>query len=170
MLGIRGELPQLPHHTLLFTRDWAENFGALAAGRVPSPASAYVCRPSATDPDVAPAGHENLFLLVPSPADPALGRGGQDGAGSPAVEAIADEAIAQLAAWSGASDLAERVVVRRTVGPGDFHDDLHAWRGRARRTPWTRPPSSVPGPSPAASTPSTTPAPRPSRGSACRCA
>jgi phytoene desaturase len=111
MLGIRGELPQLPHHTLLFTRDWAENFGALAAGRVPSPASAYVCRPSATDPDVAPAGHENLFLLVPSPADPALGRGGQ------------------VAAWSGASDLAERVVVRRTVGPGDFHDDLHAWRG-----------------------------------------
>ncbi len=28
----------------------------------------YVCRPTASDPTVAPAGHENLFVLVPLPA------------------------------------------------------------------------------------------------------
>ena len=59
MLGVRGELPQLEHHTLLFTADWRENFGALREGRVPSPASSYVCRPSATDPSVAPSGHSS---------------------------------------------------------------------------------------------------------------
>ena len=129
MLGIRGELPQLPHHTLLFTRDWAANFGAIADGRVPSPASTYVCKPSATDSSVAPPGHENLFLLVPAPADPALGHGGVDGAGAGAVERIADEAIEQLGRWAGVGDLPDRVVVRRTVGPADFRDDLGAWRG-----------------------------------------
>ena len=129
MLGVRGELPQLAHHSLLFTRDWSANFGAIADGVVPSPASAYVCRPSATDPAVAPPGHENLFLLVPTPPDPGLGRGGEDGAGAAAVEQIADDAVDQLARWAGIRDLADRVVVRRTVGPADFRDDLGAWRG-----------------------------------------
>src|SRR5690606_16022724 len=129
MLGVEGELPQLAHHTLLFTRDWRENFGALREGRVPSPASTYVCRPSATDPSVAPAGHENLFVLVPVPADPGLGRGGLDGAGSAAVERVADEAIAMLADHIGVPDLASRIVVRRTVGPAEFAEDLGAWQG-----------------------------------------
>ena len=42
-----------------------------------------------------------------------------------------DEAIAQIAAWAGVPDLAERVVVRRTVGPADFAGDLNAWSGGA---------------------------------------
>jgi phytoene desaturase len=129
MLGVRGALPQLAHHTLLFTRDWGENFSALREGRVPSPASSYVCRPSATDPSVAPPGHENLFVLVPVSADPGLGRGGVDGGGDPAVEAIAQEAIARLAAEAGIPALAERIVVRRTLGPGEFAEDLGAWSG-----------------------------------------
>ena len=129
LLGVRGELPQLLHHTLLFTRDWHENFGAIREGRVPSPASSYVCRPSATDPSVAPPGHENLFVLVPVPSDPSLGHGGVEGTGSPAVERIADEAIARIAEQAGIPDLTERIVVRRTVGPAEFAGDLGAWRG-----------------------------------------
>src|SRR5699024_1601900 len=121
--------PELAHHSLLFTRDWHENFGAIAAGRVPSPASSYVCRPSATDPGVAPPGHENLFVLVPVPADPDLGRGGMHGGGGRDVEEIADVAIDRIAEWARIPDLAERVVLRRTLGPGDFATDLGAWRG-----------------------------------------
>jgi phytoene desaturase len=133
MLGIEGRLPELAHHSLFFTRDWRRNFDDVFArpGRVPQPASAYVCRPSATDPGVAPAGHENLFVLVPVPADPEIGHGGVDGTGDPAVEKVADAAIAQVAAWAGVPDLADRVVVRRTIGPGDFATDLHAWSGGA---------------------------------------
>jgi len=131
MLGVRGTLPNLPHHTLAFTTDWRANFGAIEAGRVPEPASVYVCRPSATDPDVAPEGHENLFVLVPVPADTGIGHGGIGGAGDPEVERIADAAIADVAAWTGETDLAERVVLRRTVGPADFAADLGSWRGSA---------------------------------------
>jgi 1-hydroxy-2-isopentenylcarotenoid 3,4-desaturase len=133
MLGVRGELPGLLHHNLLFTEDWDDNFRRIfgSTPSVPDPASLYVCRPSATDSTVAPAGHENIFVLVPVPADPSIGHGGVDGRGDPAVERIADAAIAQIAAWTGIPDLAERVIVRRTVGPGDFESEFNSWRGSA---------------------------------------
>jgi len=133
LLGVDGELPELAHHTLVFARDWHTNFDAIF-GRdphVPDPASIYVCRPSATDPTVAPDGAENLFLLIPVPADPGLGRGGIGGDGDPAVEEAADRAIAQLSRWTGIGDLAGRIRVRRTIAPGDFAADLNAWRGNA---------------------------------------
>jgi phytoene desaturase len=131
MLGVRGALPQLPHHSLFFTDDWDANFDAIfgASPRVPSPASTYVCRPSATDPDVAPADHENLFILVPVPADVDLGHGGADGGGSPQVERAADAAIDMVSAWAGIPDLRDRIVVRETKGPADFRDDYRSWRG-----------------------------------------
>lgn len=131
LLGVRGELPQLPHHSLFFTRDWDANFEAIFGDdpQVPDPASIYVCKPSHSDPGVAPGGHENLFVLVPVPPDPGIGEGGAEGAGSPAVEAAADRAIAQIAAWAGIPDLAERIVVRHTIGPADFAGGYHSWRG-----------------------------------------
>jgi 1-hydroxy-2-isopentenylcarotenoid 3,4-desaturase len=131
MLGVRGELPELPHHSLFFTDDWDTNFGAIfdEPARVPDPASVYVCKPSATDPDVAPEGHENLFVLIPVPADPGLGAGGPDGSGSAAVEAAADRVIDQIAQWAGVPGLRERIVVRHTVGPEDFRRDFNSWRG-----------------------------------------
>ncbi|MBN8880741.1 MAG: phytoene desaturase [Salana multivorans] len=131
LLGVRGRLPELPHHSLFFTRDWARNFGAIFGRRphVPDPASIYVCKPSQTDAGVAPVGQENLFVLVPVPADPALGHGGADGGGSAVVEEVADRVIEQIAGWAGIPDLAERVVVRETIGPADFVRDFDSWRG-----------------------------------------
>jgi phytoene desaturase len=132
-LGVRGELPQLEHHTLFFARDWAGNFDAIFGRdpRVPETPSFYVCKPSGVDPGVAPDGHENVFVLVPLPADPGIGRGGVDRTGDERVEALADEVIARMAEWAGIPDLASRIVVRRTVGPADFAESLHAWKGTA---------------------------------------
>lgn len=131
LLGVRGELPELPHHSLFFTRDWQANFSAIFGDRpsIPDPASIYVCKPSATDPYVAPAGHENLFVLVPIPADPSLGGGGPDGSGDIRIERAADAAIDQIAAWTGITDLRDRIVLRHTIGPADFESDYHSWRG-----------------------------------------
>lgn len=137
LLGVRGELPELVHHNLFFTADWDANFDAVFGEEpvVPQPASSYVCMPSATDPGVAPAGHENLFVLVPVSPDAAdgtsVGAGGVDGGGDDAVEQAVDDAIAQISAWAGVPDLAERVVVRRSIGPADFARDYNAWRGNA---------------------------------------
>lgn len=132
-LGVEGALPQLEHHTLLFTREWEKGFEAIFGDNpsVPAPASLYICKPSGVDPAVAPEGHENLFVLVPIPADPTIGRGDTDGDGDAQLETIADQVIAQIADWTGIPDLADRITVRRTVGPGNFAEELNAWRGTA---------------------------------------
>jgi len=85
MLGVEGRLPQLPHHSLFFTADWEQNFGDIFGpdARIPDPASIYVCKPSETDPGVAPEGCENLFVLVPVPADVTIGHGGDDASSGP---------------------------------------------------------------------------------------
>lgn len=142
LLGVRGRLPQLDHHTLLYTDDWQKNFADVfrspaekkKAGTesvFPDPASLYICAPSITDDSVAPEGHENLFVLVPVAADPELGAGGINRSGDAALEAAADRVIEQISKWCEIPDLAERIVVRRTVGPADFANDLNAWSGTA---------------------------------------
>jgi 1-hydroxy-2-isopentenylcarotenoid 3,4-desaturase len=133
MLGVEGRLPELAHHSLFFTSDWEANFGDIFGrdARVPDPASVYVCKPSETDPTVAPEGCENLFVLVPVPADVSIGAGGDDGEGSEVVERAADAAIDQVAAWAGIPDLRGRVRVRHTVGPEDFARRYNSWRGGA---------------------------------------
>ena len=133
LLGIEGELPELAHHSLFFTEDWQQGFEEIE-GRLPAsgpPRSLYVCRPSATDEEVAPPGHENLFVLIPVRADPDLGAGGTDGAGSASVEGFVDEAIDQIASWAGVPDLSSRVTVRRSIGPADFEREFGSWRGGA---------------------------------------
>lgn len=145
MLGVRGELPQLRHHNLLFAEDWEGGFDAIFGSdtHLPDPASLYICKPSATDETVAPAGHENLFVLVPAPADVddsgghvvdpgALGFGdGDPGDPEDPAQAAADRVIEQIARWTQIPDLAERIVERRVVTPADFAEDVYAWRGTA---------------------------------------
>ncbi|WP_434923029.1 phytoene desaturase family protein [Glutamicibacter sp. PAEs-4] len=131
-LGVKGHLPQLEHHNLLFTTDWDENFSRIRNGQaLQEETSIYVCKPSATDPDVAPEGCENLFILVPAPAVPGWGMGAADGAGAEMVEAVADAAIDQLASWAGIEDLRSRIVVRQSIGPGDFAAQYGAFKGGA---------------------------------------
>ncbi|GAA4267348.1 phytoene desaturase family protein [Frondihabitans peucedani] len=141
-LGVEGELPELEHHTLLFSRDWNDNFSRIfhEPKSIPEPPSLYVCKPSVVDPSTAPEGRTNLFVLVPLPADPAIGSGSLpagylgdgSGAGEPGsarLEEIGDAVIQQIADWTGVPDLASRVVLRRTRGPGDFVDDYNSWSG-----------------------------------------
>lgn len=131
LLGVSGKLPDLEHHSLFFTEDWDANFDAIfrSGARVPDPASIYVCKPSATDPSVAPADAENLFVLIPTAANVSIGAGGPDGTGDAAVEEAADRAIDQIAEWAGVPDLRERIVVRHTIGPEDFARDYSSWKG-----------------------------------------
>jgi phytoene desaturase len=132
-LGVSGELPELEHHTLLFSKDWKGNFDAIFGSptRVPEIPSLYVCKPSGVDPEVAPDGAENVFVLVPLPADPGLGHGGIDGSGDTAIEALTDRVISQIADWAGIPDFADRIVLRRSFGPADFVDELNSWKGSA---------------------------------------
>jgi phytoene desaturase len=130
-LGVKGRVPQLNHHTLLYTDNWSKNFSEVfhkADGKrkIPNPASLYICAPSVTDPSVAPEGYENLFVLVPIAADPSIG-----GSGDEKFEKDVDRIIDQIAQWCEIPDLKERIVVRKSMGPRDFVTELNAWNGTA---------------------------------------
>lgn len=139
-LGIEGSLPQLPHHSLIFSKDWDPDFDAVfnqkAKNATSQDATAfskslYVCRPSATDPSVAPAGHENVFLLIPVPAVSNGIVGNLDHSPDPETTDIVDQALQLVGSRIGVADLAQRVVKQYTVGPGDFEERFNAWRGNA---------------------------------------
>lgn len=131
MLGVEGELPELAHHTLFFADDWEKGFAELEGNTLPETPSIYIGKPSASDASVAPDGYENLFVLIPVAARPEFGHGGEDGTGDEQIERFVDRAIEQVAEWANIPDLAERIVVRRTVSPADFQQELGAWKGTA---------------------------------------
>lgn len=138
-LGVKGELPELAHHSLFFSQDWDPDFAAVfppdrktsAPDRSTFSASLYVSRPSATDPSVAPEGHENVFMLVPVPAMDDGIVGDLNHPEDPETTAIVDQAIELVGQRIGVPNLADRIVARHTVGPGDFQDRFNAWQGNA---------------------------------------
>ncbi len=123
-LGVRGSLPELEHHNLFFVDDWKKNFDDIFTnGKLPEPASAYLCKPSATDPSVAPKGHENVFVLVPLPAGVPLS--------GPRLAKAADRYLAMIEEKFAIPNLRERIVTKRLFGPDDFSSEFNAWQGTA---------------------------------------
>lgn len=137
LLGVEGKLPQLEHHNLIFSEHWDEDFSVVFEGpRSDRPLNAsqsiYVCMTSATDPEVAPAGQENLFILVPTPPAADLGHGDCYGhQPSQAVQDIAAAAIVQVAQKVGIPDFEQRILVQKTIGPADFVERYNSWRAGA---------------------------------------
>ncbi|WP_236683076.1 phytoene desaturase family protein [Demequina globuliformis] len=128
LAGVAGELPELAHHSLLFTRDWDRNFGdIMTRGAVPHPASIYVSRTSASDA-TAPAGHENLVMLVPFPADPQLGATASSRA---ELDGHIGRYLDQVGAWAQIPDLRRRTDIKRVLTPHYFASELNAWQGGA---------------------------------------
>lgn len=123
-LGVKGKLPQMEHHNLLFTKDWEKGFGEIFKDPAwPQDPSMYVCMPSKTDSTVAPEGHENLFVLVPIAS-------GLEYTDEFARE-YGDKVIAEIAQYYGIPDLTDRIVVRRSYSVRDFIADYNAFKGTA---------------------------------------
>ena len=65
-LGINKKINSLTHHTLFFDEELFQHSKEIyKEPQWPTKPLFYVCCPSRTDESVAPAGHENLFLLMP---------------------------------------------------------------------------------------------------------
>jgi phytoene desaturase len=119
-LGVKGELPEFEHHNLLLVDAWEENFKAIYDTKtVPEHASIYISKTSHTDPSVAPAGHENLFVLVPLPAGVSLNDG--------QIESMTAHYLEQIKAMTGVA-LKDRIVVQRQFTPSDFSSKYYSWQ------------------------------------------
>jgi phytoene desaturase len=66
--GLARTRPELAHHTISFGSAWRRTFREIIdEGRLMSDPSLLVTRPTATDPGLAPAGSDLLFVLAPCP-------------------------------------------------------------------------------------------------------
>jgi phytoene desaturase len=67
LAAVRGPVAG-PHHTFILSGDFEGNLTDIFERRcLPESPSIYLSRPTATDPSLAPAGTELLYILVPSP-------------------------------------------------------------------------------------------------------
>ena len=123
-LGVKGELPQLEHHDLYFVEQWQDNFDAIYNSQtIPDHASLYISRTSATDPTVAPDGHEAVVVLVPFPPNCELSMEDAD--------RLADKYIEIIARKIQVPELAERIVYREIRLPQSYASEFNSWQSSA---------------------------------------
>jgi phytoene dehydrogenase-like protein len=122
-LGVEGDVDPLAHHTLVLPEDWEPHFDDIFEDAAwPDDPAYYCCVPSETDDSVAPAGHSNLFVLVPvAPGledDPDL------------RERFRAKILADLAEHTGV-DLRDRIVAEEEFTISEFVDRYNATEGTA---------------------------------------
>ena len=67
-LGIKGEYPDMKHHTIMFAKEYRKNVERIFKTlEVSEDFSFYVRNASVTDKTVAPEGMTNIYILVPVP-------------------------------------------------------------------------------------------------------
>lgn len=123
-LGVKEKMPQLIHHNLLFSDDWRKNFDEIYRDpKLPNEPSLYVCAPSVTDPNVAPEGKENLFVLVPIAS-------GLD-ISEERKQEYADHVLERMEREMGLDGLREKIEYMRIYTVEDFLKDYNSFKGTA---------------------------------------
>ena len=114
-LGLKKRYEHLLHHNFLFSHDPKQEFRAIYRNGQPAPdPTCYVCAPTATDPSVAPAGGEALYVLVHTP----YLRPGHDWARMlPEYRRVILEKLKRTA---GMRDLESRIVCEHVLTPADI--------------------------------------------------
>ncbi len=122
-VGVDKKLPALEHHNLLFDEAFSPHARSIYdEPGWPEKPSAYVCMTSKYDPTVAPAGHENLFVLIP------VAPGLED---TKEIRAhYFDLIIRRLETLSGES-IRPHIVFNRSYAHSDFGHDYNAYKGNA---------------------------------------
>lgn len=122
-IGIGKRLPKLEHHNLFFDTDFDQHAHDIySEPQWPKDPLFYVCCPSKTDPSVAPAGHENLFVLIPVAPDLQ-----ED---NTVRKDYLDKVLARIESYCGVS-FRDDIVVSRSYGIADFVNDYNAFKGNA---------------------------------------
>ena len=68
LLGAQGQHNELAHHNIFFSDDYPREFDDIFKRKIaPSDPTLYLCITSKTDPNHAPANHENWFVLANAP-------------------------------------------------------------------------------------------------------
>jgi phytoene desaturase len=122
-LGVNKRLQNLRHHNLFFDEDFGPHAREIyETPRWPEKPLFYVSVPSQTDSSVAPAGSENLFVLIP------VAPGLEDDLET--REKYFHLVMDRLERLTGQS-IRDSIVYRRSYAHRDFIKDYHAFKGNA---------------------------------------
>lgn len=122
-LGIDKKVDGLQHHNLFFDKDFSVHAEEIyTTHQWPKDPLFYACCPSKTDPNVAPEGHENLFILIPVSTyikdDKAI------------HQKYLDMVMDRLEKLTN-QNIRSHIVYKRSYAHQDFIDDYNAYRGNA---------------------------------------
>lgn len=123
-LGLSKAYDHLLHHDFVFSRSAEEEFDHIYRRGEPAPdPTCYIAAPARTDPTVAPAGGEALYVLVHTP----YLRPGQDWAAMfPGYRQVI---LDKLKRTAGLTDIEDRIVMERALTPQDIHDRYKVLNG-----------------------------------------
>jgi phytoene desaturase len=122
-IGVNKRLTNLKHHNLFFDEPLGPHADAIYTNpRWPEKPLFYASVPSITDPSIAPAGMENLFLLIPLAPDL------EDS--EETREKYYHLIMDRLEKISG-QEIRSHVIYKRSYAHSDFKADYHAFKGNA---------------------------------------
>jgi phytoene desaturase len=123
-VGLNKKLQGVQHHSLFFDTDFDVHGREIyETKKWPTNPLFYVCASSVTDNDVAPAGGENLFFLIPV----AAGLSGDD-------EALRNKYfsnIVQRFEKQLGQNITDSIVYKRSFAVQDFKDEYNSYKGNA---------------------------------------
>ena len=123
-VGLNEKLKDVTHHSLFFDSDFSVHGSEIYSNPMwPSNPLFYASVPSVTDPTVAPAGCENLFLLIPIAA-------GLEGDTADVREKYFNLIIKRLEKKWGQT-ITDAIVYKRSYAVADFKEDYHSFKGNA---------------------------------------
>jgi phytoene desaturase len=122
-IGVSIKL-NFPHHNIIIDGGWEDHFNSInnKSETIPDNFSFYLSVRSRSDPKVAPAGGENLFVLIP--VSPFFNDNPES------REIIVNMAIQRLERLNSHS-FVERITYKRIYGRSDFMRDYNSYLGSA---------------------------------------
>jgi phytoene desaturase len=122
-LGLDSKIDKLSHHNLFFDEELdAHAIEIYKDKKWPTKPLFYVCCPSKTDPNVAPIGSENLFLLMP------IATGLIDA--DETRERYFEVMVKRLQIYTEI-DISKHIVYKKSYSVSDFVGDYNAYQGNA---------------------------------------
>jgi phytoene desaturase len=123
-LGINKKVEGLMHHNLFFDQDFNAHAEEIyTTHQWPKAPLFYVCVPSVTDSTVAPAGCENIFILIPISTE--LHNDGED-----VRNKYLDMVIERMKSLKGV-DIKDSIIYKKSYCISDFKKDYNAYKGNA---------------------------------------
>jgi phytoene desaturase len=123
-VGLNKKLEGVLHHSLFFDSDFEIHGKEIYTTKQwPADPLFYVCTPSVTDETVAPAGHENLFFLIPVAT-------GLQGDTEELREAYFEKILERFEKYTGQT-VKQSIIYKKTYSVSNFVNDYNSFKGNA---------------------------------------